>query len=72
MKKIPALFISEELKRKQAKEAVLAAVEAINSYGPLAGVSDRSLFEFKTLSTFITREINYAQRVEEIMDRSPA
>lgn len=62
---IPALLLSEELKRKYAKQEVEKAIEIIRKYGPLAGVSGRSMFEYIQLSSFMIREINRESKCKE-------
>lgn len=54
---LPAILINKSAKRKFAKEQVETAIRSIKSLGPLAGVSDRSLFEFATLARFIEAEV---------------
>lgn len=64
MKNIPAILLSEELKRKYAKKEVLKAIETISHYGPLAGISGRSTFEFNNLANFMEKEIKRESKRE--------
>jgi len=64
MKNIPALLISQEAKRRQAKLDVEKAILTIKQLGPLAGISGRSMFEYNVLSGFMQTEVREAQRNE--------
>lgn len=54
---LPVLLISEQAKRKLAKEQIKTAIASIKTLGPLAGISDRSLFEFVSLAKFMETEM---------------
>lgn len=58
MKQIPALLSSEELKRKMAKKEVNEAIQTLLRQGQVAGIAGRTMFEFKALAGYMTKEIN--------------
>lgn len=70
VKNIPAILLSEEYKRKQARKEVLKAIEAIKHYGPLIGISGRTMYEYNTLAVFMEKEVKRESKCKEDMDRS--
>jgi hypothetical protein len=57
MDKLPAILVSPETKKRQAKKQVKNAIKALEENGQLAGMSERTLFELQVLSTFIDKEL---------------
>lgn len=54
---LPALLMTNDMKRRLAKEQVQSAISNIKTLGALAGISDRSLFEFMSLAKFMENEL---------------
>ncbi len=65
VKELPALLMSEEMKRKLAKEQVGLALRNIKSFAALAGLSDRLLFEVTSLSKEIDKELRNDESTRE-------
>lgn len=63
---IPALFLSAEAKKKFAKKEVKAAIGNIKTLGVVAGLSDRSVYEFLALAELMEKELNEQDSKEKM------